>query len=59
MLLKLTNCVFKMKRIEQNYSWKSALNLHKSHLCLTKRHLDNLEGQVEVKSPLIHGQTSQ
>ena len=26
---------------------------HKSHLCLTKGHLDNPEGQVEVESTLI------
>ena len=25
----------------------------KGHLCFTKRHLDNSEGQVEVESPQI------
>ena len=26
---KLINCLFKMKRIESNYSWKTALRLYK------------------------------
>ena len=37
-----------------NYSWKRALCIYKrGPFCLTKGHLDNLKGQVEVKSLLI------
>ena len=44
-----------MKRIESNYSWKRALCLYRRAPFLTKRHLDNLEGQVEVDFSLIKG----
>ena len=41
-----------MKRIESNYSWKKGLFAYiKDHLCLTKGHLENPEGQAEVELP--------
>ena len=33
--------------------WKGLLASIKRHLCLTREHMDNLEGLVEVESPLI------
>lgn len=49
---KLINCLFKIKRIESNYSWKKALGFYqRATFCLTKGHLDNPERQVEAESP--------
>ena len=44
-----------MKKIESKLflDWESAFALIKGCLCLTKGHLVNLKGQVEVESPLI------
>lgn len=49
-------CVSYLFRIKKklNTSWKRALSLHETApFCLTKGHLDDPEGQVEVESPLI------
>ena len=43
----------KMKEVNQIIFWKGLLASIKRHLCLTREHMDNLEGLVEVESPLI------
>ena len=48
------NYLYKMKRIELNYSWERALCSRKRvPFCLKKGLLDNPEWQLEVESSLI------
>ena len=42
-----------IKELNQIVLQKGLFTLIKEHLCLTKGHLNNLEEQVEVESPLI------
>ena len=42
-----------MKELNQNILGKRLFTVIKRHFCLTKGHLDNPEGPVEVESPLI------
>ena len=42
-----------MEKLNQIVLQKGRFASVKGHLCLTKGHLDNPEGQVEVESPLI------
>ena len=48
---KLRNCLLKMNKLNQIVPKKGHLTSIAGSLCLTKRHLDNPEGQVEVESP--------
>ena len=50
---KLMNWLSKMKELDQFFIQKGLFVSIKGRLCLTKGHLDNPEGQVEVESPLI------
>ena len=45
---KLINHLSKMKELYQILLRKRLFGSMKGHLCLTKGHLDNREGQVEV-----------
>ena len=40
-----------MKELNQNILGKGLFAAVKGHLCLTKGHLDNPEGPMEVESP--------
>ena len=40
-----------MKELDQNVLQKGFFASIKGHLCLTRKHWDNPEGQVEVESP--------
>ena len=40
-----------MKEFSQNVLGKQLFVSIKEHICLTKRHLANLEGQVDIKHP--------
>ena len=40
-----------MKELDQNVLQKGFFASIKGHLCLTREHWDNPEGQVEVESP--------
>lgn len=48
---KLRNCLLKMNKLNQIVQKKVHLTSIAGPLYLTKRHLDNPEGQVEVESP--------
>ena len=48
---KLRNYLFKMKEFSQIALGKKLFVSIKGKLCLTKGHLANPEGQVEIKSP--------
>lgn len=48
---KLTNCLFKVKEENQIIFGKRLFALIEGYLCLINGHLDNLEGQMEFKSP--------
>ena len=50
---KLINYLSKMKELDQIVFQKELFASIKGHLCLTKEHLDNPEGQVEVESLII------
>ena len=45
------NYLSKMKELDQIVLQKGLFTSIKGHLCLTKGHLDNPKGQVEVESP--------
>ena len=47
----MQNYLFKMKELDQIALQEGLLTSIKGHLCLTKGHLDNPEGQVKVESP--------
>lgn len=50
---KKSNVLSKIKELNQTVLQKGLFALIKGHLCLANGHLDNLEGDVEVESPLI------
>ena len=50
----MQNYLFKMKELDQIVLQEGLLASIKGHLCLTKGHLDNPEGQVKVESPTPH-----
>ena len=51
---KLRNCLFKMKGIESNYSWRRSLRFSKKYFCLTIGHFKiTQKGSFKVDSPLI------
>ena len=50
---KLMNYFSKMKELDQIVLSKEHSASIKEHRCLTRGHLGNPEGQVEVESPLI------
>ena len=50
---RLINYLSEMKEMDQIVLQKEFLVPITWNLCLTKRHLDNPEGQVKVASPLI------
>ena len=45
-----TPCLSKMKELNQNILGKELFASVKRHLCLTKGHLDNPEGLVDIES---------
>ena len=48
---KLIHYSSKMKELDQIVLQKGLFASIKGHLCMTKGHLDNPEGQVKVASP--------
>ena len=51
---KLRNCLFKMKGIESNYSWRRSLRFSTRHFCLTIGHFKiTQKGSFKVDSPQI------
>ena len=45
------SCLCKMKELDQNILGKGLFAAINRHLCLTKGHLDNPKGSVEIESP--------